>query len=144
LIRLEEDVAFKQTVVSDVANKWQTVQPIKKISDDDAWKKIVSIVTDNFSDLEQIDKASFYLRTAWRVRRFAYTITRQRLVIKRGVTDDLTVRIQIESQIYYLNPTSASGTTAQTAPSPRDEDYQASDRVFSSDAEIVRSLREQL
>ena len=45
------------------------------------------MVTDDFADLEQLDRSSFYLRTAWRVRRFPHTIMRNRLVVKRGVTD---------------------------------------------------------
>ncbi len=143
VIRLEEDQAYKQTIVSDVANKWQTIEPSTQISEDDAWKKIISIVTDNFNDVEQLDRASFYMRTAWKVRRYAYSITRERLVIKRGVADKLTIKVQIESQVHYLNPTS-SGTTAQNAPPPRDEDYEASNRVFAADADTLRILREQL
>jgi hypothetical protein len=80
MIRLEEDEASKQTVVSDIANKWMTIDPSatgganKVIDEGEAWKKIVSIVTDNFPDVEQLDRASFYLRSAWRVRRYAYTV----------------------------------------------------------------------
>jgi len=143
VIRLEEDQAYKQTIVSDVANKWQTIEPSTQIDEDEAWKKIISIVTDNFNDIEQLDRASFYMRTAWKVRRFAYSVTRQRMVIKRGVAEDLTVKVQIESQVHYLSPT-AAGTSAQNAPPPRDDDYEQSNRVFAADADTLKILREQL
>ena len=100
MVRLEQDQAFQETVASDVANTWLTVQPVQTVLEDQVWQKIVSVVTDNFSDLEQIDRSSFYLRTAWRMRRFPYSVMRNRLVVKRGVTPNLTVRVQLESQVY--------------------------------------------
>ena len=143
MIRLEEDEASKQTVASEIANKWLTIDPSttgganKVIDEGEAWKKIVSIVTDNFTDIEQLDRASFYLRSAWRVRRYAYSVVRNRLIIKRGVTPNLTIRVEIESQI-YRSPEALAASLAI-----RDEMFTENPRVYSSDQDTVRILRDQ-
>ena len=143
MVRLEDDDAIKQTIASDIANKWLTIDPSatgganKVIDEGEAWKKIVSIVTDNFSDIEQLDRASFYLRTAWRVRRYSYSVIRNRLIIKRGVTPNLTLRIEIESQIYR------SGEPIAASISLRDELFTENPRVFPADQETFRNLRDQ-
>jgi hypothetical protein len=143
LIRLEEDEASRQTVASDIANKWQTIDPSatgganKVIDENEAWKKIVSIVTDNFTEIEQLDRASFYLRTAWRVRRYPYSIVRNRLIIKRGVSPSLTIRVEIESQIYV------SPEALTVSRSIRDELWEEVPRVYPADQDTVRILRDQ-
>jgi len=143
MIRLEEDEATKQTVASDIANKWLTIDPSttgganKVIDEGEAWKKIVSIVTDNFTDIEQLDRASFYLRSSWRVRRYAYSVVRNRLIIKRGVSPNLTIRVEIESQIYR------SADPLGVSPPMRDEMFTENPRVYPSDQDTVRILRDQ-
>ena len=143
MVRLEQDQAFQETVDSDVANTWLTVQPVrtvdefKKVVEDQVWQKIVSVVTDNFSDLEQIDRSSFYLRTAWRMRRFPYSVMRNRLVVKRGVTPDLTVRVQLESQVYVAS----RGLRGGTLPS---DQFRPTTRIFQDDSETIDYLRDQL
>jgi hypothetical protein len=143
MIRLEEDEASKQTVASDIANRWLTIDPSstgganKVIDEGEAWKKIVSIVTDNFSDIEQLDRASFYLRSAWRVRRYAYAVVRNRLVIKRGVTPNLTIRVEIESEVYRSSEPLAASMAI------RDDMFTANPRVYPSDQDTVRILRDQ-
>ena len=139
MVRLEEDKAYKETFVSDVANTWLTLVPsLTRTQDGDideqkVWQKIVSIVTDEFSDLEQMDRSSFYLRTTWRMRRFPYTIVRHRLVVKRGVTEELSVRIQLESQIYR-----GTGTN------PSSDLFTPVARIFQRDKETIDFLRDQL
>ncbi len=143
LIRLEEDEATRQTVASDIANKWLTVDPSttggasKVVDEGEAWKKIVSIVTDNFTDIEQLDRSSFYLRSAWRVRRYPYSVVRNRLIVKRGVTPNLTIRVEIESQIYH------SSASMSTSPAAKDEEFTENPRVYPRDLDTVRILRDQ-
>ncbi|MGA3259320.1 MAG: hypothetical protein ABSE35_10600 [Bryobacteraceae bacterium] len=143
MIRLEEDEATNQTVASDIANKWLTIDPSstgganKVIDEGEAWKKIVSIVTDNFTDIEQLDRASFYLRSAWRVRRYTYSVVRNRLIVKRGVSSNLTIRVEIESQICRSADPLKSSLTI------RDEMFTENPRVYPSDQDTVRILRDQ-
>lgn len=143
MIRLEEDEAARQTIESDIANKWLTIDPSstggpgKTTDEGEMWKKVVSIVTDNFSDVEQLDRSSFYLRTAWRVRRYPYAAIRNRLIVKRGVTPHLTVRVEIESQVYRFADT-------QLASQPvRDDLFTALSRLFPADRDTIQILRDQ-
>ncbi len=143
MIRLEEDEAVKQTVLSDIANKWLTIDPTatggpgKTIDEGEAWKKIVSIVTDNFRELEQLDRSSFYLRSAWRIRRFTYSVIRNRLVIKRGVTPHLTIKVELESQIHRFSEARPAHETL------RDEWFTETPRVFPADRDTIQILRDQ-
>lgn len=143
MLRLEEDEAVKQTVTSDIANRWLTLDPTatggpgKTIDEGEAWKKVVSIVTDNFRELEQLDRSSFYLRSSWRYRRYAYSVIRNRLIIKRGVTSQLTIKIELESQIYRFT----ENTHATEA--VRDELFTETPRIFPEDRDTIQILRDQ-
>ncbi len=140
-VRLEENLALTETLESDVANTWLTITPKltrerdDSVDEDAVWQRIVSVVTDNFADLEQLDRSSFYLRTAWRVRRFPHSIMRNRLVVKRGVTDQLSVRVQLES---------FEMVSAATDARIDDELFTESSRIFRDDKETIDYLRDQL
>lgn len=136
-VRLEEDEAYAATETSDVANTWLTVKPragTATTADEDAiWQEIVSVVTDNFSDLEQMDRGSYYLRTAWRVREYNHRVVRNRLVIKKGVGDIFSIKIQLESQV-----------AQKKGAGVKDEDFKPYERVYGSDKETIDFLRDQL
>ena len=140
-VRLEEHTALAETVESDIANTWLTITPKltrgtdNSVDEDAVWQKIVSVVTDNFADLEQLDRSSFYLRTAWRVRRFPHSILRNRVVIKRGVTDQLSVRVQLES--YEMVSATSNAVIA-------DDLFSETSRIFLDDKETIDFLRDQL
>jgi len=140
VVRLEADEAYRATIESDVANNWLTVTPRLTRSDDGSidedlvWQKIVSLVTDNFSDLEQMDRQSYYLRTAWRLRTYPYSVVRHRLVIKKGVTTDFSIKIKLESE-YAVKRGNYR---------PSEDSFSNSTRVFQSDKETIDFLRDQL
>lgn len=141
VVRLEKDDAFASTTSSDVANTWLSVRPSKTTSEDGSvseqlvWQKMVSVVTDDFSDLEQMDRGSYYLRTAWRVREYDYRSVRHRLVVKRDVGSGFGIKVMLESQIAAKDKRSTR---------IRDEDYKESDRVYASDKDTIEFLRDQL
>lgn len=133
-IRLEDNIAFKETEESDMCNKWITVTPRRTLDDSDrTWQKLVSLITDSFPDLQQVDRTSYYIRSAWRVREYAFNVFRHRLVVKRGVGDDFTLRLMIESQ---LAPKSEGRY--------RDEEFRSSRRIFPADNETIEFIRDQL
>jgi len=140
-VRLEKDDAFAATISDQVANKWLTVAPKStvgedgKIDQDKVWQKLVSVVTDNFSDLEQMDRQSYYLRSAWRVRDYDYIVMRNRLVVKLGVGTEFAIKVQLESM--YAVKDSSSSTVS-------DDDFKPYDRVLKSDKETIDFLRDQL
>ena len=139
VLRLEEDEAMQATVESDISNKWISITPQRTLGGvaiedtDKTWQKLVSLVTDSFPDLEQIDRGSYYVRSAWRVREYPFRVLRHRLVIKRGVSDDFSFRVLLESQI----ATRTDGTF-------REEDFQPTRRIFRSDSQTLGFLRDQL
>jgi len=138
-IRLEADRAYNETVRIDIANRWMTIEPRYTKADDGSidedlvWQKIVSVVTDNFSDVQQMDRASFYLRTAWRLKQYPYSTIRHRLVVKKGVSSSFSIKVMIESQVY-----AGSGTNI---PSDR---YKPIARIFPDDKDTIEFLRDQL
>jgi hypothetical protein len=140
-IRLEKDDAFSSTISDQVANKWLMIMPKAtvdkdgKIDQDKVWQKLVSVVSDNFTDLEQMDRQSYYLRSAWRVRDYDYIVLRNRLVVKLGVGEDFAIKVQLES-MYAVKASSISKV--------RDEDFNTYDRVLKSDKETIDFLRDQL
>jgi hypothetical protein len=97
-IRLEEDEHYRSTVALDVANKWLKVSPQAGNNSVVLWQKIVSVVTDNFSDLESLNTGSLYLWTAWRVRNFSHSAARTRLVVKRDVSDRTGFKVILERE----------------------------------------------
>ena len=141
LVRLEADSSFVETEESAIANRWLTVEARHSVDAegnidvDFAWQKIVSIVTDRFSDLEQLDRGSFYLRSAWRTHQFAYAVLRHRIVIKRGVSQNLAVKIRLESEIFKRkNP------NVPVDPNK----FEPTSRIFAEDGETVEFIRDQL
>ena len=140
LVRLEQDQAFNATVESDVANKWITITPRftkndeGAIDEDRVWQKVVSLVTDNFSDLEQLDRDSYYLRSTWRVRVYPFSVLRHRLVVKRGFAQEVSLKVQLESQLAAKPPNRAV----------TDTDYRETTRVFPQDKETLDFMRDQL
>lgn len=136
-VRLEVDEAFNATISSDVANTWLTLKPragaATEADEDDIWQELVSVVTDNFSDLEQMDRDSYYLRTAWRVREFNHKVVRNRLVVKKGVGSVFTIKVQLESQVALKKKKKVS-----------DDDFKTYERAFSKDKETIDFLRDQL
>lgn len=134
-IRLDPDQAFTETVSVEIANNWLTIAPRHTDDQDVVWMKIVSIVTDNFPDVEHMDRSSFYLRTAWRVRDYGLSAIRSRLIVKLGTADPLSIKIQLESQ-RAVKKAQSSGISA--------EDYLPYDRVLTKDKETIDFLRDQL
>lgn len=136
-VRMEVDEAFNATTGSDVANTWLAVKPrggaATEEDADAVWQELVSVVTDNFSDLEQMDRDSYYLRSAWRVREYNHYNVRNRLVVKKGVGQVFTIKIQLESQAALKKSGSVS-----------EDDYKPYERVFAKDKETIDFLRDGL
>lgn len=98
-IELIEDEAYKTSISTDLANVNFTVVVNPKISEDEAWKLISTIVTTEFDVLEVIDKETGYLRTAWQVQSFNGKSTiRTRVFVKLGDSNPLKYVIKISSE----------------------------------------------
>ena len=134
VVQLEENQAFLETKESDVCNKWITVTPRQTPgSSDRTWQKLISLVTDTFPDLQQVDRISYYIRSAWRVREYSFNVLRHRLLIKRSVGDDFSLRLMLDCEI-----------ARQSSGNYRDEDFEDFRRIFPIDDETLDFLRDQL
>ncbi len=140
-VRLEKDEAYDSTISDQIANTWLSIEPNKTLGEDGqadqdkVWQKLISVVTDNFSDLEQMDRQSYYLRTAWRVREYDYVVMRNRLVVKLGVATNFAIKVQLES-MFAVKDTSSAAVS--------DEDFKPYNRVLKADKETIDFLRDQL
>ena len=134
VVRLERDRAIVDTIECNTCNEWVNVTPRRTLSDSDrTWQKLISLITNSFPDLQQVDRISFYIRSAWRVREYPFDIVRHRLVIKRGLGDDFTLRLLLESE-----------KAVPRGNGYRDEDFRSWNRQFPVDQEMLQYLRDQL
>lgn len=98
-IQLVEDEAYKTSISTDLANVNFTVVVNPKITEDEAWKLISTIVTTEFDVLEVVDKETGYMRTAWQVQSFNGKSTiRTRVFVKLGDSNPLKYVIKISSE----------------------------------------------
>jgi hypothetical protein len=140
-IRLEPDQSYTATVSAEIANVWLTIQPTRTkdeagaIDPNKVWLKVVSIVTDNFPDVEVMDRDSYYLRTAWRTRQYPLSVIRSRLVVKSGSSSTLSIKIRLESE---------RAVKALPNASVAQENFEPYDRVLKADKETIDFLRDQL
>jgi len=101
--KLEQDAAyFASDEGSDLANKTMRIVVRKGMSADEVWKRITYYITDQFPNMEIIDKSAGWIRTAWNSETFQYATVRTRIEIKEmpGM-DDLTYRIELQSEIAW-------------------------------------------
>ena len=87
-ITLQKDASFESSSTNDLANRDIDIKTTK--TEEDAWKKLSSIITGSFDVIEVTDKSTGYLRTAWAVQKFGPVIIRTRLVIKIGNENPLS------------------------------------------------------
>lgn len=74
LYTLTEDEAMAASVGSDdgvdLANRWFDVTCKKGLSEDQVWKRLMSVCTNYFDNIEVRDKSAGWIKTAWRITRF--------------------------------------------------------------------------
>jgi hypothetical protein len=131
-IDLAQDQAYTQTTISDAANNWRRIQINATFTKEAAWQRMVDSVTTRYSNLEQLDQASGYLRSVALMRTF-----------KTPGRGEFSVRT------YFI------GTIAQSEPlvykvkivSERSDSpgiWVPYDRVFTGDQELIEELQDRL
>ncbi len=105
LYQLPEDQAFKASSGSedgvDLANRWFDVTCRKGLTEEAIWKRLMSVTTNYFDNIEVRDKAAGWIKSQWRVTNFTYQTVRTRLEVRMSFTDDevITYRARITVQI---------------------------------------------
>jgi|688.fasta_scaffold760382_2 hypothetical protein len=123
-VQLPADDAFAATTSADVVNKNLTVTVKKGRSFDDAWQKIVSVVSERYDALESVDAKSGYLRTAWIEKKTTTAVIRSRFVVSVGTPDPIAFRVKLQMEVKRGQA-----------------DFVPYDRAFQSDLEVLEGLR---
>lgn len=130
-IKLEKDDAYENSYVTDIANRDVDIHTTH--TEDDAWKLISRIITNNFDVIQVTDKSTGYMCTAWVVKTFKAATVRTRLIIKTAGTDPLTYKAKLVSEI------GPSGTSAS-----QDENFKSWDRLLRTFENVVTDLQSRL
>ena len=130
-IKLEVDEAFEGSVAIDQGNR--DIELKTTLKEDEAWKKISSIITGYFDILETTDKSAGYLKTGWVLKNFKNATVRSRVIIKNGSTDPLVYKAKLVSEI------AAPGAT-----SGQDEKFKQWDRVLRAYENVIPDLQSRL
>lgn len=111
LIRLPVDEAMAASVGSEngseLANVWMDITCRRGLSEDQVWKRLMSIATSYFDNIDVRDKAAGWIKTRWKVTTFADQAVRTRLEVRMSFTGDdvITYRARIISEIKELDCT---------------------------------------
>ncbi len=130
-ITLQKDASYESSSTTDLANRDVDIKTNK--TEEDAWKKLSSIVTGTFDVIEVTDKSTGYLRTAWAVKKFGSVTIRTRLVIKMGNESPLSYKVKIISE------------RSETATSGReDEKFEIWDRLLRTYDNVIPEMQSRL
>lgn len=118
----------------DVANKWFEVSVRGGMDEGKIWKKLMSIASKNFENVEIRDKAAGWIRTAWAKTNFESQIVRTRMEIKVNTDDDeeITYKVKIYSEVN--NDIECSG----------EDCFEKSDRVLKKYVDVINELQNKL
>lgn len=96
--KLMEDEAEKNSIGGDgvdIANKWFDINVKKGMNEDDAWKRLMSVTTKYFDNVEIRDKSAGWIKTAWTVTTFTQQYVRTNLEIKVQFGDEGEIRYRV-------------------------------------------------
>ncbi|MBD5333758.1 MAG: hypothetical protein HDR97_08500 [Bacteroides sp.] len=134
LYNLPEDEAMAASIGGDdgvdLANKWMEIRCRKGMSEDVIWKRLMSVCTNYFDNIEVRDKTAGWIKTSWRLTHFKNQIVRTRLEVRMTFTDDevTSYRARIVVQI-------------KDKDSHNERDYKNYDRVLRSFEPMIEELQ---
>lgn len=105
LYQLPEDDAKLASIGSDdgvdIANRWFDVTCRKGLTEDQIWKRLMSVCTNYFDNIEVRDKSAGWIKSSWRLSKFKYQTVRTRLEIRMSFTDEdvVSYRVRLSVQI---------------------------------------------
>jgi len=104
-VKLVEDDSLEGSIMSDLSNKYFTIQVRNDVDEDMAWKLLSQVMLDYFNEIKTSDKASGYMNTSWYYETFPMSQLRVRTMvqIKEVSGEGLTYQIKIFSEIADIN-----------------------------------------
>lgn len=125
------DDSFTASDKNDKANIDFSVN-IVGLTDDEAWRTAVTIVTDYFDILEVSDKETSYLRTAWQSQSFSANTVRTRIILKSGGKGVIKIKLISEYS-------GKAGTSVKA-----DEEFREWDRVLRRYNNVISDFQNRL
>jgi hypothetical protein len=129
---LPVDPAYKETTSSQAANQWLRVQISDRLMRDAMWQTLVDSVTSRYSNLEQMDASSGYIRSVPLTRTYRHPV--------RG---DYTIRTQFLGSIVSTQPL-VYKYKIQSEYSDHPGQWAPFDRIFGGDEQLVEELQNRL
>ena len=114
----------------ELANKWQDIRCKQGLSEDVVWKRLMSVCTNYFDNIEVRDKSAGWIKTAWRVSKFKYQTVRTRLEVRMNFTDDDVISYKARL-IVQIKDNDCRGENC----------YQAYDRVLRTFDPMIQELQ---
>lgn len=105
LYTLPEDEAFAASAGGnegvDIANKWFDVTCRKGLTEDKIWKRLMSVCTNYFDNIEVRDKSAGWIKSSWRLSKFRYQTVRTRIEVRMSFTDEdvVSYRVRLSVQL---------------------------------------------
>ena len=99
-IMLNPDESFAASAPSDSVNQNITIEVAATRTEEQAWRLLSSVVLSRFDVLENADRETGYLRTAWQSKSFSdgAVVIRTRVIIKRTGSDPLRYTVKLASE----------------------------------------------
>ena len=123
----------------DVANKWFEVTARGGMTEDKIWKRLMSIASSNFENVEIRDKAAGWIRTAWVKKPYTTNdgtvMARTRMEIKINTDNDeeISYKVKISSEVNY----DADNCTEEDC-------FEKSDRILKKYVDVINELQNKL
>lgn len=134
-VELQADESYAASVASDQANVNITVEVSPKLTEEQAWKLLSSIVLGAFDVLENSDSQTGYLRTAWQVRSWeSGRVVRTRIIVKRQSDAPLRYAVKIASE-QNRDPSVSSRD---------DENFEPWDRLLNAYKDVISEMQARL
>lgn len=105
-IDLRKDDTIENSVASNLANQYFTINVRQGVDEDLAWKLLSQVMLNYFNELKTSDKASGYMTTNWVIERFNEAEMKVRTMVQiKQITggDGLSYQIRISSEIAPLD-----------------------------------------
>lgn len=134
-VTLSADEAYTQTVPAEAANHWVRIQVNPQYSQENAWPKLVDLVTGRYGALQQVDPASGYIRSEWSPPKPFTHPTRRTMNVRTQLIgniasrEPLVYKVMIASQVSYGD-----------AP----EKWSEYPRIYTDDAKLIADIENRL
>jgi hypothetical protein len=129
---LPQDPSWQETTTSQAANQWLRVQVAERITREVMWQTLVDAVSSRYSNIEQLDAGSGYIRSAPIARTY-----------KHPTKGDFIIRTQFLGSISTNQPL-VYKMKIQGEYSEHPGQWIPFERIFSGDQQLIDELQSRL